>query len=127
MFKSGDLLPAGLQFVQATPDQGGYDASSGVWQVGSVAVGATPTLALTAIVVADSPVTNEAEIRAADQFDPNSTPNNGEPNENDQATVTVSPRSADLAIAKAVNIPGYRGDEITFTLTGQQRWSERGG
>src|SRR5262249_54131488 len=32
----GDLLPAGLTFVSATPSQGTYDNTSGVWEVGTV-------------------------------------------------------------------------------------------
>ena len=35
---SQDLLPAGLTFVGATPDQGSYDSATGVWSVGNVAL-----------------------------------------------------------------------------------------
>ena len=34
-----DLLPAGLTFVSATPSQGTYDATTGLWSVGTVSVG----------------------------------------------------------------------------------------
>ncbi len=35
-----DLLPAGLAFVSASPSQGTYNATTGIWTVGTVAVGA---------------------------------------------------------------------------------------
>src|SRR5262249_33404315 len=39
-----DLLPSGLTLVTATPSQGGYTSGTGVWTVGSLAVGDAATL-----------------------------------------------------------------------------------
>jgi large repetitive protein len=86
-----DLLPAGLTFVGSTQTQGTYNSGTGVWDVGTLASGASATLTLTATLSATSPVTNTAEVSASDQFDPDSTPGNNVPGEDDQASVTVSP------------------------------------
>jgi large repetitive protein len=84
-------LPAGLTFVGSTQTQGTYNSGTGVWDVGTLASGASATLTLTATLSATSPVTNTAEVSASDQFDPDSTPGNNVPGEDDQASVTVSP------------------------------------
>ncbi len=42
-----DLLPNGLDFVSATPSQGTYDITTGVWTIGNLANGAFVTLAIT--------------------------------------------------------------------------------
>ncbi|MEW5841947.1 MAG: choice-of-anchor A family protein, partial [Bacteroidota bacterium] len=42
-----DLLPNGLDFVSATPSQGTYDFTTGVWTIGNLANGAFVTLAIT--------------------------------------------------------------------------------
>jgi uncharacterized repeat protein (TIGR01451 family) len=39
-----DLLPAGLNFVSANPEQGSYDQTTGIWDVGSLADGTQATL-----------------------------------------------------------------------------------
>lgn len=66
-----DLLPAGLQFVSATPSQGAYNEGTGIWTVGTVAPGTPQTLSIRAVVSTVTPLTNTASISAADQADPN--------------------------------------------------------
>ena len=113
-----DLLPAGLTFVNALPSLGTYNAANGIWQVGSVATGATPTLVLNATVGNTEGITNTAEITAVDQPDSDSTPGNNVAAEDDQASVAFETQIADLSLTKTVDnaTPG-RDDEITFTLT----------
>jgi uncharacterized repeat protein (TIGR01451 family) len=112
-----DLLPAGLTFVSATASQGAYASGTGIWTVGSVAQGANPTLAIVATVTSASPITNVAEVSATDQYDPNSKPNNGSATENDYASITIVPQSADLTMSKSVNTPNPRiGQSVTYTL-----------
>jgi uncharacterized repeat protein (TIGR01451 family) len=55
-----DLLPAGLLFVSATPTQGTYDSTTGVWAVGALANQAFAILAINARVVSANPLTNVA-------------------------------------------------------------------
>jgi uncharacterized repeat protein (TIGR01451 family) len=45
-----ETLPAGVTFVSATASTGTFDSTSGVWTVGTVAVGATETLTVTVTV-----------------------------------------------------------------------------
>jgi uncharacterized repeat protein (TIGR01451 family) len=105
-----DLLPAGVSFVSATPSQGIYSSSTGLWTVGSVTTTSALTLVLSGIVVSPSSTTNTATITHSDQFDPVIA--------NNTASVVVTPQQADLALAKTVNDPTPNvGDTITYTVT----------
>ena len=105
-----DLLPAGLGFVSATPEQGSYDEALGQWLVGTLAGNASATLTITALVVSPGPQTNTATISHSDQFDPGPG--------NDSASATETPPQADLALTKVVSdaTPNV-GDTITYTTT----------
>jgi uncharacterized repeat protein (TIGR01451 family) len=115
-----DQIPAGLTFVSATPSQGSYNQITGVWTVGTLNSGDSATLIIQAIVSSLGTITNTAEVTASDQLDPDSTPNNNDPNEDDQATVTTPAQLADLSLQKTVDnpTPGV-GSTITFTITVQ--------
>jgi uncharacterized repeat protein (TIGR01451 family) len=85
-----DLLPAGISFVSATPSQGSYNSATGVWTVGSINPASTATLSIATTITAAGSLTNTAEVIAATQFDPDSTPNNHLSSEDDQASVTIT-------------------------------------
>jgi uncharacterized repeat protein (TIGR01451 family) len=105
-----DLLPAGLNFVSATPSQGNYNNGTGIWTVGSVTTAVPQTLQIVATVVSPNPQTNTATISRSDQFDPNSA--------NNTASAVETPQQADLALIKTVsNATPNVGDTITFTVT----------
>jgi uncharacterized repeat protein (TIGR01451 family) len=113
-----DTFPTGMTLVSATASQGTYVSATGVWTVGTVASGANPTLLIIATVNAANSQTNTAEITAADQFDPDSTPGNGIATEDDFSTIVLTPTAADLSLLKTVsNAAPNVGDNITFTLT----------
>lgn len=84
-----DLLPTGLNFVNAAPSQGSYDEQTGVWLVGSLAATDDATLSLTATVTTSDPITNVAQVSRSDQLDPDSTPGNNVSGEDDQSSATV--------------------------------------
>jgi uncharacterized repeat protein (TIGR01451 family) len=67
-----DLLPAGVAFVSATASQGTYTAATGIWNIGSLVVGATATLRIVVTVTGTSKVTNVASRIAGTppDFDP---------------------------------------------------------
>jgi uncharacterized repeat protein (TIGR01451 family) len=114
-----DLMPAGLSYV-SDDGAGSYASGPGLWTVGPVAVSGTATLHITATAGASSisGVTNTAEITAADQFDPDSTPNNHSSGEDDQSSVVVTAKSADLSLTKTVdNSSPNVGQDVTFTIT----------
>lgn len=112
-----EVLAAGLQFVSATASVGTYDAATGVWAVGAIAATQSATLTVTARVTGAAPIVNTAEVSASEQFDPNSTPNNARPGENDQASVTITPIAADLSVTKSVDNPSpTNGSAVTYTV-----------
>lgn len=112
-----DRLPTGLEFVSATASQGSYSNASGRWTLGSVASGTLATLQIVARVTGSAPLINTAQVARADQFDPNSTPGNGNAGENDQSSVSITPQSADLSMAKSVDVANPNvGDTVRFTL-----------
>ena len=102
-----DLLPAGLTLVSATPSVGTY--SAGVWNVGTVANGATPTLVIVATVAGYTQITNTATAGAT-TFDPVSA--------NNSASAAVDALDANLSLTKTVNnvTPAINTD-VTFTVT----------
>jgi uncharacterized repeat protein (TIGR01451 family) len=113
-----DLLPAGLTFVSDNPSQGTYDEGTGVWTVGAINASASATLQIVATVASLGAKTNVAEVTAANETDVDSTPNNGDATEDDQASVTVTPASIDLSLEKTVNNPTPNvGENVTFTIT----------
>ncbi len=117
-----DLLPSGLTFVSANPSTGTYNATSGLWTVPQLAALGSATLTVVAQVdsgTAGSVITNSAEVTGAGQIDLDSTPDNDEPTEDDQASVSLTPELpvyVDLSIAKTVgntsvneaNLVGYQ-------------------
>ncbi len=85
-----DLLPAGLAFVSATPSQGSYDDTTGLWDVGTIANGAALTLQVSATVTGSGTITNEAEVTASGYTDPDSDPNDAAGDDYASADITVA-------------------------------------
>lgn len=119
-----DALPSGFTWDN-TPvfsgAAGGDTFIGGVWTLGDVAVGSVHTLTLTGTVDTASPLTNYAQITGSALPDPDSSVNNNAgpiPLEDDEASVLVTPASADLSLTKAVNdaTPDVN-DTVTFNLT----------
>lgn len=114
-----DVLPAGLTFVDAVATQGSYDDATGLWTVGELAVDGEATLTITATVDSIDPITNVAEVVGGSFVDPDSTPDNGDPDEDDQdsALVHVEPL-VDLELTKEqTGDPTHLGNEATFEVT----------
>ncbi len=82
-------LPAGLAFVSATPSQGSYDDATGIWDVGTVASGASPTLDIAATVTGTGTLTHAAEVTASGLVDPDSDPGDGSGDEFASSSLTV--------------------------------------
>jgi uncharacterized repeat protein (TIGR01451 family) len=106
--------------VSYVSDNGGgaYVPGTGLWTVGSIANGAAASLQITATVTSVSVVTNVAQVDSADQVDPDSTPGNSAPAEDDYDTATVDATAADLSLVKTVdNTAPQLNSNITYTLT----------
>ena len=65
-----DVLPNGVVYVSSTASQGSYDPASGLWTIGSLAVGATATLHVTVRLAATGSITNIARRSGETQTDP---------------------------------------------------------
>jgi uncharacterized repeat protein (TIGR01451 family) len=116
-----DILPAGVTYSSDTPSQGSYDDVTGVWSVGTLANGASATLDIEVTVdggTGGSTITNNAELTAVDQGDPDSTPDNDAPAEDDQDDADITVQSADLSVTKDVDdATPDEGDTIKYTVT----------
>ena len=110
-----DVLPSGVTFVSATPDQGSCSESSGTV---TCSIGSMAALASIDVVIVVTPgpalggttITNSASVTAA-EADPDSS----------DSTITedtdVDPK-ADLSLAKTASPdPVLAGESITYTLT----------
>lgn len=99
-----DLLPTGLTYVSHTSGKN-YSSSSGIWAVGTVNANSSVSLDITVKVSASgTSTTNFAEIWLSDQFDPNSTPGNGDVGEDDSSNSEVL--VSDLSLTQTSNIAG---------------------
>jgi uncharacterized repeat protein (TIGR01451 family) len=104
-----DVLPPGLSFLAATPSQGTYDSTSGLWSVGTLTKTTPQTLQLVVRVVSPNASTNTAVVSHSDQFDRRTS--------NNVASVTVTPQLAELAITKKVdNTTPAVGSLVMFTV-----------
>ncbi len=111
-----DQVPAGMTFVSASPSVGTVANGGGTvtWTVGSLAIGATPTLQLTLKVSQSAAglaqVTNTASVTSS-TVDTNPT--------NDSATAIVGPIvSAGIEVTKTASAPSVeQGGQVTYAYT----------
>ncbi len=111
-----DLLPTGLTLKSADPDQGSYDAGTGVWDVGDLADGDTAQLPLVATIDLGTTglgIVNTGSVTAADQVDPDSADNTASVS----LTVAGAPLT-DLGLDLTLDnpVPG-EGAPVDFQLT----------
>ena len=101
-----DQIPAGLTFVSYEASTGTYNSSgNGIWRVPSIGEGGQEKLDITVAVSTLGEKINTAEVIASSQYDPNSTPGNNDPTEDDQDSVSLTPQLVDLALTKMVDDP----------------------
>ena len=108
-----DLLPAGLNYTGHLATVGTYTPSSGVWNVGSLAVGAGGRLVITARVDLASgglSLTNTIAVTYQDRPDTNTA--------NNTASAVVNVRGLDIAVGKSVSddLPDVN-ELITYRVT----------
>ena len=110
-----ESLPAGFDFVSASPSQGAYHPATGAWSVGSLGVGQTAHLVLTATVTAPGAITNLAVKTGQNEPDP------VVGNDSAAARTTATP-AADLEVAKEVDrLNALVGETVTFTVRATNR------
>ncbi|WP_125721027.1 PKD domain-containing protein [Flavobacterium ustbae] len=119
-----DIVPAGYTLVPGSVSNGGtYQAanSSINWENLVLSSGANLNLSFSAVVNPIGSYLNTAQITASDLPDPDSTPNNSIPTEDDQddAEITFIGPSADLSLVKNVvagNTSPIAGSQVSFEL-----------
>lgn len=114
-----ERLPAGLAYIShtTTPANTSYNPGTGIWDISRIDVGEVMTLVIQVRMGGIGPFTNTAEVSHSDQFDPDSTPGNGDPAEDDQASASVSSPIADLSVSKrAAAIRPSTAGEVTYTI-----------
>ena len=110
-------MPAGLSVVSDTGG-GGYDAVAGIWTVGALASGSSATLQVVGRFTSPSVVTVTAQVSASSLGDPDSTPDNNAPAEDDHASVLLTPSIADLSLGLAANTTSPAvNSNVTFSIT----------
>ena len=84
-----------------------------------MASGTNRTLTFVAKVTQSGAIRNNAEITKSDQYDPDSQPNTGTSDgQDDTDGVTIGGQQADLSLKKLVsNITPNVGENITYTIT----------
>ncbi len=85
-----NVLPQGLTLVSSNPQQGSYNSTSGIWEAGNIAKDNQAFVDIVTKVTSGGSLSNTAEVIAVTEPDPDSTPNNNNPNEDDQASVIVT-------------------------------------
>ena len=78
------------EFIDAYPFQGAFDAASGLWTVGQVDAGAAAQMEVRIRILRKGEFLGCAEIAAAAQPDPDSTPYSGAQAEDDYACTAVA-------------------------------------
>lgn len=109
-----DSLPTVLGFVDATATRGTYNATSGIWDLDSLAVGGADTLRLRGRVTTDlvGQAFNQARVsRLLFEVDPNPS------NDGAQVPFTVSQKLSDLGLRMLVNkTSAFKRDTLTYTV-----------
>ncbi|PSR53277.1 hypothetical protein AHMF7605_06900 [Adhaeribacter arboris] len=109
--KITDKLPNGLQFVRATATSGTYDVTSGIWDIGNIALNATQTLTLVAKPTQAGTFTTTATKTAQNENDKVSANNSSE------NTISVG-ASADVSASFSVTPGPYYNGVTPTTFTG---------
>ncbi|MCH1439342.1 MAG: DUF11 domain-containing protein, partial [Rubripirellula sp.] len=114
------ILPDGLGFVRVANGAGVYNEFLGLWDIPSIAAQSAASMQLVVVVDSKQPIITTAEVIRSEQYDPNSTPDNGDTSENDYGAVAVAPKLIDISVsAFADNADPSLGDivEMTFTVS----------
>jgi uncharacterized repeat protein (TIGR01451 family) len=108
-----DALPSAFDYSGHGASTGTFSTATGIWNVGSLAAGASATLSITGTVAAGSGgnvVTNVARVMQMDRPDLNPADN--------EATAVFRVQLADLSVTKATDrLAQEEGTPILFTIT----------
>ncbi len=116
-----DILPAGVTFVSATPSQGTYDQTTGVWSIGTIPAGGSATLTLVVTVEATAEgttLTNRFQVDAPPGGETVTVEDPCTDNPTQSCATTVVPGVAVLTQSKVVDeLNAAVGSTLTYTAT----------
>ena len=110
--KVRDRLPDGYTFVSAAATRGSYDSANGQWSDFAVAARGMVQLTLVATVAQSGDRMNVAEVIGSTAPDPDSTPNNGDPSEDDYAQASTTPRAPNIVVIMADDLDTRSLDDL---------------
>jgi uncharacterized repeat protein (TIGR01451 family) len=110
-----DALPSGLTFVSG--GAGVYNPTNGIWTIGTLAVGARTTLQFTVRAAVAGVFTNVAQVWTSNLFDPNSTPSNNVPSEDDYGTAIITAVTPGITLVKTANATA--DGAVGYTIAGK--------
>ncbi len=84
-----ELFPAGFSYISHTGD-GIYSPVSGNWINNAIFPGTSVSIEITAQAISSGDISNTVEVFSSSAYDPDSTPWNNDPLEDDQHTVVVT-------------------------------------
>ena len=115
-----DVVPNGLSGISNISNSGTLVGNTITWNIVNLANGGNLTFTYNAIVQKPNvgvSFTNTVQVTKVDEFDPNSTPNNNNPLEDDQSQITLVPQVSNLNLTKQINdLNPLSGDIVTFTI-----------
>jgi len=114
-----DYVPNGYAINDQTISNNGiFDSNNNTirWTNFSLLNGSSIDFTYDAVIVSADSYLNIVEVTRVDQLDPDSSPNNddGDQNEDDEASASVVPKITDLSIEKVVSNASPAGREIIF-------------
>ena len=110
-----DQLPAGISFTGFTSTQGGYNGSTGFWNIGTLNDGETATITITGTVDAGqggNTITNVTTAATGDQMDPSTAGD-------DLEETVIIDNTTDLDTVKTLasgDSNPEEGDSVTFQI-----------
>ncbi|HLF96183.1 MAG TPA: DUF6701 domain-containing protein [Methylococcaceae bacterium] len=105
-----DILPVGLSFASGSASSGSFDSATGLWNIPSLASGASATLTLTASIIASAPatLTNTARLIGSGTLFPSA---------GSSTPVATASASVDILVTPAPSVSGFNAFE-TATAAG---------
>ena len=115
-----DVAPTGVTLLGATGD-GSFDVATGIWTIGDMTPGQSATIVLESTVDAAGRHVNVADVATHVETDIDSTPGNGQNDEDDDDQASVVVDLIDVELVKLVDgekeVQRERGDTITYTVS----------
>lgn len=114
------LLPDEVKYISNNNDQTTYDSITGEWNIGNLPKNATRSLLIDVEVLMGGIISASGEVVAVNEADVDSTPNNGDENEDDFYSIDMLGLQIDLELdmelQEGISNIVAQGEEFTFLV-----------